>query len=144
MLEQHTGLLTLANSNTSPLLANIAILHKQQQSFLQDVWKIQILHESTSMNTELVSYTLQYFMIVVYWSVVNEKEERWSEVKNFKCTHSNNSFAKAEGTTTAILCLILRLVVAQGVVFQDHPTVLPSMDVICPLKNKAQLQCNQI
>lgn len=66
MLEQHTGLLTLANSNTSPLLANIAILHKQQQSFLQDVWKIQILHESTSMNTELVSYTLQYFMIVVY------------------------------------------------------------------------------
>lgn len=51
-------------------------------------------------------------------------------------THSNNSFAKAEGTPTAILGLILRLVVAQCVVFQHHPTVLPAMDVVCPLKNK--------
>lgn len=53
----------------------------------------------------------------------------------FDCTHSNYSFGQAEGTTAAILGLILRLVVAQGVVLQHHPTVLPSMDVICPLEN---------
>ena len=46
-------------------------------------------------------------------------------------THSNNSFGKAEGTTAAILGLILRLVVAQGVVVQHHPTILRSMDVVC-------------
>lgn len=58
-------------------------------------------------------------------------------VNNLISTHSNNSFAKAEGTPTAILRLILRLVVAQCVVLQSHPTVLPAMDVVCPLKNKS-------
>lgn len=57
-------------------------------------------------------------------------------VYNFDYTHSNNSFAEAERTTAAIFSLILRFVVAQGVVFQDYPSVLPSMDVICPLKMK--------
>lgn len=68
--------------------------------------------------------------------MVNREGEFCFEVKNFNLTYSNDGFAKAEGTTTAVLSLILRLVVAQGVVFQDHPTVLPSMDVICPLKNR--------
>lgn len=59
--------------------------------------------------------------------------------KNRNSTHSNDSFAKAEGTPAAVLRLILRLVVAQCVVLQNHPTVLPSMDVVCPLKHEALL-----
>lgn len=57
-------------------------------------------------------------------------------MKELNSTHSDNGFAEAEGTPAAVLGLILRLVVAQCVVFEDHPTVLPSMDVICPLREK--------
>lgn len=55
-----------------------------------------------------------------------------------RSTHSDDGLAEAEGTPAAVLGLILRLVVAQRVVLQDHPTVLPTVDVIGPLKNKAQ------
>lgn len=55
-------------------------------------------------------------------------------VSIFTCTHSDDSLAEAERTPAAVLSLVLRFVVAQGVVFQDDPAVLPSMDIICPLE----------
>lgn len=56
--------------------------------------------------------------------------------KTQRVTYSNNSFAKAQGSTAAVLRLILGLVVAQSVIFQYNPTVLPAVDVVCPLKIK--------
>ena len=51
-------------------------------------------------------------------------------------TYGDHSFSEAEGAPTAVLGLVLRLVVAKRVVFQHHPTVLPSMDVVCPLEKE--------
>lgn len=49
-------------------------------------------------------------------------------------THSDDSLAEAQRTSAAVLGLVLRLVVAQGVVLQDDPAVLPAVDVVCPLE----------
>lgn len=67
------------------------------------------------------------------WST-KRRRYRGKCVNIFSCTHSNDSLAEAERTPAAVLSLVLRFVVAQGVVFQHDPAVLPSMDVICPLE----------
>lgn len=45
----------------------------------------------------------------------------------------DDSLAKTNGTSATILCLIFRFVVTQSIVFQNYPTILPPMDVVCPL-----------
>lgn len=52
----------------------------------------------------------------------------------FSCTHSDDSLAEAQRASATVLGLVLRFVVTQGVVLQDDPAVLPSMDIVCPLE----------
>lgn len=59
-------------------------------------------------------------------------------------THGDDSLAEAEGTSAAVLGLVLGLVVAQGVVLQDDPAVLPAVDVVGPLEMSKEGQVNGV
>lgn len=48
-------------------------------------------------------------------------------------THRDHSLAKTDGSPTAIFCFIFRFVVTQSIIFQNYPTILPSMNIVCPL-----------
>lgn len=48
-------------------------------------------------------------------------------------THCDDSLAEAQRPPAAVFPLILRLVIAQSIVFQHDPSVLPSMYVVRPL-----------
>lgn len=48
-------------------------------------------------------------------------------------TYCDDSFAEAQRAPAAVFPFILRLVVAQGVIFQHDPSVLPSVYVVRPL-----------
>lgn len=54
-------------------------------------------------------------------------------------THSDDSLAETQGPSAAKLSLVLRLVVAQSVVLQNHPAILPAVDVVGPLQIKKLL-----
>lgn len=48
-------------------------------------------------------------------------------------TYRDDSFTEAQRAPAAVFPFILRLVVAQRIIFQHDPSVLPSVYVICPL-----------
>lgn len=63
-----------------------------------------------------------------------EHNYRGKGVSIFSRTHSDDGLAEAQRASAAVLGLVLRFVVAQGVVFKDDPAVLPSVDIVCPLE----------
>lgn len=50
-----------------------------------------------------------------------------------KIVRRDHSLAKTDGSPTAIFCFIFRFVVTQSIIFQNYPTILPSMNIVCPL-----------
>lgn len=87
------------------------------------------------LNQPCVSHSPGYSSAHYDGSITRQRNCRGCQcVSISSCTHSDDSLAEAERTSAAVLGLVLRFVVAQGVVFQDDPAVLPAMDIICPLE----------
>ena len=59
-------------------------------------------------------------------------------------THRDDSLAKTDGASAAILCLIFRLVVTQSIIFQNYPTILPPMNIVCPLEEKKKQKTKSV
>lgn len=59
-------------------------------------------------------------------------------------TYCDDSLAEAQRPPATIFPFILRLVVAQSIIFQHDPSVLPSMYVVCPLQTQTNCQLHHV
>lgn len=57
----------------------------------------------------------------------------WKKTACQLWAYRDDSLAEAEGPTAAKLAFMLRLIVAEGILPQHHPPVLPAMNVVGPL-----------
>lgn len=65
-------------------------------------------------------------------------QQRASQHRPWDFAYRDDCLAEAEGAAAAKLALMLRLIVAQGVLPQHHPPVLPAMNVVGPLQTHRQ------